>query len=121
MSGIYDIIRPHADAAPDRIALISDAEGVRTYGEVVAGAARFGYAAQYRLALEVGDRVCIWLSNRFDWFDAYIGASAVGVATVQARSSRSCSSTRQIPVASSSCSVAAAAACNDTKGSIMCQ
>ena len=84
MSGIYDIIRPHADASPDRIALISDAEGARTYGDVIAGAARFGYAAQYRLALEVGDRVCIWLTNRFDWFDAYIGASAVGVATVQA-------------------------------------
>lgn len=84
MSGIYDIIRPHADAAPDRIALISDAEGVRTYGAVVAGAERFGYAAQHRLGLELGDRVCIWLSNRFDWFDAYIGASAIGVATVQA-------------------------------------
>ncbi|MEO5841076.1 MAG: class I adenylate-forming enzyme family protein, partial [Acidimicrobiales bacterium] len=70
--------------SPERIALISDTEGARSYGVVVTGAERFGYAAQHRLGLEVGDRLCIWLSNRFDWFDAYIGASAVGVATVQA-------------------------------------
>ena len=84
MSGIYDLIRPYADAAPDRVALISDSEGVRSYGEVVAGAERFAHAAQHRLSLAVGDRVCIWLTNRFEWFDAYIGASAIGVATVQA-------------------------------------
>ena len=84
MSGIYDIIRPHADAAPDRVALISDVEGIRTYGSVVDGAERFAHVAQHQLGLEIGDRVCIWLTNRFDWFDAYIGASAVGVATVQA-------------------------------------
>ena len=84
MSGIYDLIRPYADAAPQRLALISDSEGGRSYGDVVAGAERFAYAAQHRLALAVGDRVCIWLTNRFDWFDAYIGASAIGVATVQA-------------------------------------
>ena len=84
MSGIYDLIVPHADAAPDRVALISDAEGLRTYGDVVGGAERFAHGAQHRLGLEIGDRVCIWLTNRFDWFDAYIGASAVGVATVQA-------------------------------------
>jgi acyl-CoA synthetase (AMP-forming)/AMP-acid ligase II len=87
MSGIYDIILPYADAAPERVALISDREGARTYGEVVAGAARFGYAAQEQLDLAIGDRACIWLGNRFDWFDAYIGASAVGVATVQANPS----------------------------------
>jgi acyl-CoA synthetase (AMP-forming)/AMP-acid ligase II len=84
MSGIYDVILPYADESPDRIALISDREGMRTYGAVVDGAARFGYALQQQLDLAVGDRVCIWLSNRFEWFDAYIGASAVGVATVQA-------------------------------------
>src|SRR5687768_811498 len=87
MSGIYDLIRPYADAAPDRLALISDSEGGRSYGDVVAGAERFAHAAQHRLTLAVGDRVCIWLTNRFDWFDAYIGASAIGVATVQANPS----------------------------------
>ena len=84
MSGIYDLIRPYADVAPQRVALISDSEGVRSYGEVVSGAERFAHAAQHRLSLTVGDRVCIWLTNRFEWFDAYIGASAIGVATVQA-------------------------------------
>lgn len=81
---IYSQIVPHADAAPDRIALISETEGIRTFGEVAAGAERFAHALQHQLSLALGDRVAIWLPNRFEWFDAYIGAGAAGCGAVLA-------------------------------------
>ena len=84
MGGIYGVLRPRAEATPDKLALISELEGTRTYAELLAGAQRAGHVYEHGLGLEVGDRVCLWTTNRLEWFDAYIGASAVGVATVQA-------------------------------------
>ena len=69
---------------PSQSRLISEQEGARTYGELLTGAQRAGYVFEHSLGLAVGDRVCLWTTNRLEWFDAYIGASAVGVATVQA-------------------------------------
>jgi acyl-CoA synthetase (AMP-forming)/AMP-acid ligase II len=82
--GIYDIVRPYADEEAGRIALISEVDGVHTFGQLIGRSEQVGYALEHGLGLEVGDRVCLWLTNRIEWFEAFIGAESVGVATVQA-------------------------------------
>jgi acyl-CoA synthetase (AMP-forming)/AMP-acid ligase II len=82
--GIYDLVRPYADEEAERVALISDVDGVHSFGELIGRSEQAGYALDHDLRLEVGDRICLWLTNRIEWFEAYIGAESVGVATVQA-------------------------------------
>lgn len=84
MSGVYGILADWTERHPEKVALIAEHEGTRTYAELLAGAQRAGFVYEHELGLDVGERVCLWTTNRLDWFDAYIGASSVGVATVQA-------------------------------------
>ncbi len=82
--GIYELVRPYADEEAERIALISDVDGAHTFGELISRSERVGYGLDHALGLEVGHRICLWLTNRIEWFETFIGAESVGVATVQA-------------------------------------
>jgi hypothetical protein len=74
--GIYELVRPYADEDGDRVALISDVDGVRSFAQVIGRSEQAGLALDRQLGLGVGDRVCLWLTNRIEWFECYIGAES---------------------------------------------
>ncbi|HLY84513.1 MAG TPA: AMP-binding protein, partial [Acidimicrobiales bacterium] len=84
MPSMLDVVAAHADRDPTRLALISEVDGVRTYGELAHRAAAFAVGLRAKLGLEAGARVCIWAVNRPEWVEAHLGAGAAGMATVAA-------------------------------------
>src|SRR5579859_1596970 len=84
MPSMLDVVAAHAEVDPTRLALISEVDGVRTYGELAHRAAAFGVGLRTKLGLEAGARVCIWAVNRPEWVEAHLGAGAAGMATVAA-------------------------------------
>ena len=47
MGGIYGVLRPRAEATPDKLALISELDGTRTYAELLVGAQRAGHVYEH--------------------------------------------------------------------------
>ncbi len=74
----YDVVRAHAEATPEKLALISEQDGERRYLELADDAARLAYGFATELGLAVGERVCIWMWNRPEWVEASLGAAAAG-------------------------------------------
>jgi len=84
MPTFFDVVAAHADADPARLALLTELDGSRTYGDLVHRSAALGWALSRRLTLAPGARICLWASNRPEWVETYLGAGAAGLATVAA-------------------------------------
>lgn len=84
MPTVYEVLRGHAEARPDKLALISEQDGTRTYAELVDAQARLAYAFVYELGIPPGERSCLWLWNRPEFVEVQHAASAVGLPPVLA-------------------------------------
>lgn len=84
MTTLFDIIAAHADTDPTRLALLTEQDGTRTYGELVDNATALGAALHVKLGIEPGARVCVWARNRPEWIETYLAAGVAGLATVAA-------------------------------------
>ncbi|HKA05283.1 MAG TPA: class I adenylate-forming enzyme family protein [Acidimicrobiales bacterium] len=84
MPSFFDVVAGYTDKDPDRLALLTEQDGTRTYGELTARAAALGAALHVTLGVEPGSRVCIWAVNRPEWVETYLAAGAVQLATVAA-------------------------------------
>ena len=82
MTSLYDVIRSHADSVPDKLAIISELDGERSYSQLAERGARLGHALAGELGLGVGERVCVWMVNRPEWVDASVACAAAGLPTV---------------------------------------
>lgn len=82
MPSFYDVVRAHAEATPEKLALISDQDGERRYLELADDAARLAHVFASELGLSVGERVCIWMWNRPEWVETAVAAAAAGCPTV---------------------------------------
>jgi crotonobetaine/carnitine-CoA ligase len=84
MPSFFDVVAGYAGTDPERLALLSEQDGTRTYGELTARSAALAAALRTTLGVAPGSRVCIWAVNRPEWVEAYLAAGAVQVATVAA-------------------------------------
>jgi acyl-CoA synthetase (AMP-forming)/AMP-acid ligase II len=84
MTSFFDVLTAHAAAAPDAVAMVSEHDGIRTYGELVARSAALAGGLASGLGLRPGERVCLWAVNQPAWVETYIAASAGLFATVAA-------------------------------------
>lgn len=82
MPSFFDLIDEHAAARAEKLALISELDGTRTYGELATRAAQLGVSFGRELGLGVGSRNCIWMVNRPEWIEASIASAAAGIPIV---------------------------------------
>lgn len=82
MPTLYDAVEAWADQWPDKLAIITEEDGDRTFGQLAEAAGRFGHALAHDLGLPVGGRAAQWLTNRPEWLEASVGMHAAGVASV---------------------------------------
>ena len=83
MPTLFDAVAAHAGADPDRLAVISEEDGTRTYGELAATAAGLA-GALADFGIEHGDRVCLWAENLPQWIEMFVAAAAAGCVPVPA-------------------------------------
>jgi len=81
---VYEVMRRHAEARPDKLALISEQDGTRSFAELVENEARLAHAFVHELAMAPGERSCLWLWNRPEFVEVQHAASAVGLPPVLA-------------------------------------
>lgn len=79
MPTMYDVVRMYAGQWPDKLAILSEADGTRTYGELAERGARLGHALAHELGCAIGTRACIWLENRPEWLDCNLAMQAFGL------------------------------------------
>jgi acyl-CoA synthetase (AMP-forming)/AMP-acid ligase II len=85
MPTLFDAVAHFADHAyPEKLAIISECDGSRTYGELADRSARLAWTLQEQLGLEAGDRLSIWMEQRPEWIECSLGGAAAGVSTVGA-------------------------------------
>ena len=84
MPSFYDVVREHADGMPDKLALISEQDGSRSYEELASGAAALAHAFHHELKLPVGERGCLWMWNRPEWVETSMAFAAAGLSGVSA-------------------------------------
>ena len=84
MPTVYEVMRRHAEARPDKLALISEQDGTRSFAELVENEARLAHAFIHELAMAPGERSCLWLWNRPEFVEVQHAASAVGLPPVLA-------------------------------------
>lgn len=84
MPTLYDAIVAWADQWPDKLAVITESDGTRTFGELAQRSARLAHGLVHELGYAVGDRACVWMSNRPEWVDTLVAVHAAGVASVPA-------------------------------------
>jgi acyl-CoA synthetase (AMP-forming)/AMP-acid ligase II len=83
MPTLYDAVAAHAGADPDRLAILSEEDGDRTYGELAATAAALAGALS-DFGIEHGDRICLWAENLPQWIEMFVAAAAAGCVPVPA-------------------------------------
>ena len=70
MPTLFDIVALYADDSfPDKLAIITEEDGSRTYRELADRAGRLAYALHDPLGLPVGDRVSVWMQQRPEWIE----------------------------------------------------
>ncbi len=84
MSTYYELMRKHAEAKPDKLALISESDGTRTYAELVENEARLAHMFVHELGFPPGERSCLWMWNRPEFVEVQHAAAAVGLPPVLA-------------------------------------
>jgi acyl-CoA synthetase (AMP-forming)/AMP-acid ligase II len=81
---LYDLVRGHADEAPDVLAIISELDGVRTYRELADRSVRLGQALQHGLGVAIGERIAVWMWNRPEYIETTLACGAYGLPVVAA-------------------------------------
>jgi len=84
MSTLYELMRQHAEHKPDKLALISEQDGTRTYAELAENEARLAHMFVHELGFPPGERSCLWMWNRPEFVEVQHAASAVGLPPVLA-------------------------------------
>ena len=85
MPTLFDAVAHFADNGyAEKIAIITEADGSRTYGELADRSARLASALHEQLGLEAADRISIWMHQRPEWIECNLGAAAAGISTVGA-------------------------------------
>lgn len=84
MPTLFDLMRQHAEHRPDKLALISEQDGARTYAELVLNEARLAHMFVHELGFPPGERSCLWLWNRPEFVEVQHAAGAVGLPPVLA-------------------------------------
>jgi crotonobetaine/carnitine-CoA ligase len=79
MATLYSRLRQIAEQHGDRVALISDEDGSRTYSELVSNASAIAYALRHELGMDFGERLGLWGLNRLEWVEVFVACSAAGV------------------------------------------
>ena len=69
---------------PDALALITEEDGTRTYGELADRSAALAAALRQELGVKPTERLCVWAVNQPAWAEIYMAASAGVFATVAA-------------------------------------
>jgi len=84
MSTLYELMRQHAEHKPDKLALISEQDGTRTYAELAENEGRLAHMFVHELGFPAGERSCLWMWNRPEFVEVQHAASAVGLPPVLA-------------------------------------
>ena len=84
MPTLYELMQQHAEHRPEKLALISEHDGTRTYAELVENEARLAHAFTHELGFAPGERSCIWMWNRPEFVEVQHAAAAVGLPPVLA-------------------------------------
>ncbi|HUZ10172.1 MAG TPA: class I adenylate-forming enzyme family protein [Acidimicrobiales bacterium] len=82
MTTMFDAVGQWAAAQPDALALVTETDGTRTYGELVHNAAAIAAALHGELAVAPGETVTLLAANQPQWVEAYLGAGAAGLRCV---------------------------------------
>lgn len=84
MPSLYDVVRHFAGQWPDKLAVLSEADGSRTYGQLADRSARLGHTLARELGCGVGTRATLWLENRPEWIECNLAMQAFGLPGVAA-------------------------------------
>ena len=82
MSTMFEALSLWAEAQPEALALITEADGTRTYAELVHNAAAIGAALHGDLGVAPGETVTLLAANRPQWVETYLGVGAAGLRCV---------------------------------------
>jgi len=83
MPTLFDAVAAYAGADPDRLAILTEEDGTRTYGELAATAAALA-GALADFGINEGDRLCLWSENVPQWIEMFVAAAAAGCVPVPA-------------------------------------
>ncbi|MAG34252.1 MAG: hypothetical protein CL908_25520 [Deltaproteobacteria bacterium] len=84
MATLYELMVQYAEKRPEKLALISELDGTRTYGELALNEARLAHTFVHELGFPPGQRSCLWMWNRPEFVEVQHAASAVGLPPVLA-------------------------------------
>jgi acyl-CoA synthetase (AMP-forming)/AMP-acid ligase II len=84
MATIYEVVSAHAQVQPDKLALLTEEDGTRTFGELAERAGRLAWSLHSTVGTEPGARMSIWLPQTPEWIESALAASAAGVSLVAA-------------------------------------
>jgi acyl-CoA synthetase (AMP-forming)/AMP-acid ligase II len=85
VSTLFDAVAHYADSGYlHKLAIITESDGSRTYGELADRSARLAWALREQLGLEAADRISIWMHQRPEWIECNLGGAAAGISTVGA-------------------------------------
>jgi len=84
LTSVFDLMREYAEEKPEKLALISEQDGTRTFGALVENGGKIAHAFAHELGLPVGERSCIWMWNRPEFVEVHQAATAVGLPAVLA-------------------------------------
>lgn len=82
MTTMLDVVGQWAAAQPDALAVITESDGTRTYGELVQNAAAVAGALHGELAVAPGETITLLAANQPQWVEGYLGAGAAGLRCV---------------------------------------
>jgi acyl-CoA synthetase (AMP-forming)/AMP-acid ligase II len=80
---LFDAVSLYAGSDPDRLAVLSEQDGVRTYSELAATAAALA-GAMADFGVQPGDRLCLWSENLPQWLEMFVAGAAAGCVPVPA-------------------------------------
>src|SRR4051812_30711294 len=79
--GLYSVIEHFAEKFPDKLAILTEEDGTRTYAELALRARRLAVGFT-ELGYEPGTRVSLWMPNYPEYIDACLALDAAGLSAV---------------------------------------
>jgi len=84
MPTLYDVVLDFSHTWPDKLAVLTEQDGHRTYRELAVNGGALAHQFRTRFGLGLGDRACIWMQNRPEHIECQLGIQASGLAVVPA-------------------------------------